>query len=173
MTLILRAGDVLSPDDTLLIHMGAGDTNALVETSLTNYTQYRPLRDAGGLGLFTLSTYATRHDVPERTVVMTMQHRRFARATASHLLAAGFEVMPTSDFESARNPDQRLLQEVHYDVLLSDVDEERLRTIDNITDDADLYDIVTAHIRPDVERLLTEVFVERIDKYAIYGREQP
>ena len=116
MALIIRENDELGAEDTVLVHMGAGAVQSMVNAAILNYTAYATLLGTGR-GAFTVSTYAVTDAVPERTIVMKMRHGQFARVRVEALRAADFDVLATTEADEDDEV-MRRLQQVHYDIVL-------------------------------------------------------
>lgn len=115
MSIHVRQGESLPPDATVLIHMGSGAVEHIVSAAMRNY-RYSLIRD-NGYGYFTVSVFAP-ITWSEEEIVMMMRHGSFARTTVGDVLKAGFDLLPTSDFDDVEDVQDRLLQEAHYDIIL-------------------------------------------------------
>jgi hypothetical protein len=152
MALWLREEDEWPGEATLVIHGGEGQVDYVLTAAIDHYDDYRELRD-GVLGYFTVSVFATIHNVAEEAIVDHLVHGSYGVAAASAVNDA-FKLLPTADDDPDLPPDIQWLQPVHFDVCLPDPPDERLKTTDPVDDPA-LTALCEAHLRPHLEELLS------------------
>lgn len=151
MTVVLRAEPAPRPA-TLVIHMGAGAVESVVNATIRNYGEYRAAT-ADGRGLLAVSVFAVTDGVSEATILDALPQRSFARTTAGAVVDAGFGLLASSIEDPDLDPAIAAIQHVHFDVVLPALDDDRLGTLDPI-DDEELELAVRAHVAPHAERLV-------------------
>ena len=151
MTLVLRV-DPPPPSTTLLIHMGAGALDSVVNAALRNYGEYRATSD-DGFGMFAVSVFAVQGVVTETQILHALPQHSFARTTVGAVTAAGFGLLATSILDPGLDPAVAAIQSVHYDIALPPLDDPRLATVDP-SDDEDLEHAARTHLEPHTRRLL-------------------
>lgn len=148
MTLVLRA-EPPPPSTTLLIHMGAGALDSVVNAALRNYGEYRSTTSDGS-GVFAVSVFAVEGIVTEAQILHALPQRSFARTTVTD---AGFGLLARSTLDPGLDPAIAAIQSVHYDIALPPLDDPRLVAVDP-PDDEDLEHAARAHLEPHAHRLL-------------------
>src|SRR3546814_10631193 len=88
MTISLRS-ERAPAELTLLIHMGAGAVQTVVNAAVRNYGEYRSVT-TDGLGLFTVSVFAIDDSRSENDILAALPHRSFARITVGAVTRAGY-----------------------------------------------------------------------------------
>jgi hypothetical protein len=151
MAIVIRTDDVQPDDATLIIHGGAGGIEFVRRAAISNYAEYRAIR-GDGYGHFTVSVFATIHDIEEQAIVERLVHGSYGVATLRDVSIA-FSLIPTSDDDPELSEDIRWLQDYHFDICLPDLLDDRLLTIDPV-DDTDLLATCEAHITPHLEAVL-------------------
>lgn len=151
MTLVVRA-DPPPPSTTLLIHMGAGALDSVVNAALRNYGEYRTTT-SDGFGVFAVSVFAVEGIVTEAQILHALPQRSFARTTVAAVTDAGFGLLATSILDPGLDPAIAAIQSVHYDIALPPLDDPRLGDVDP-PDDEDLEHAARAHLEPHAHRLL-------------------
>lgn len=160
MTVVLRQ-EPAAEDRTVLIHMGAGVVESVVRAAIRNYGEYRGIGN-DVLGLFGVSVFAPGPQVTEADVLAALPHGTFGRSTVGAVRRAGFEVLPTSIVDPDMAPGIAALQRAHFDIVLDPPADDRLRRLDPV-DEEGLEAEAVAHLRPQVERLVT-LFDPRMPK---------
>lgn len=117
MTVRLRAGDELSDDAVLVIHMGAGAPVSVARAALRNFSDYVGVREVG-YGLFTISVFAATAGVSETDITDAFDHNQFGRSTYGALRSAGLDLIATTIVDEEMPPGIRSIQRVHYDIVL-------------------------------------------------------
>jgi hypothetical protein len=106
------------PEATVLLHLGSADERAIrtkVANVVKNHDRWIDLFDVAGR--FAISVYAL-IGIDERTVLDQMPHKEYGRSTVGAVLAAGFEMLPTS-IAPLLHPDLQQLQRFHYSIMLA------------------------------------------------------
>jgi len=138
---------------SLVIHMGAGAIDTVVNAAVRNYGDYRHVA-ADGLGVFAVSVFAVTDGVSQSMILDALPQRQFARSTVGLVAGAGFEILATSIEDSDLAPTVAAIQTAHYDIVLPAFDDARLSVLDPL-DDEDLEEIARLHLNSHAERLLT------------------
>src|SRR3546814_1300824 len=94
MTISLRS-ERAPAELTLLIHMGAGAVQTVVNAAVRNYGEYRSVT-TDGLGLFAVSVFAIDDSRSESDILAALPQRSFARTTVGAVTRAGHGLLPTS-----------------------------------------------------------------------------
>lgn len=152
----VRARGGPPPDDaTLIVHMGAGDHERLRRNAIASYDDYREIAD-DGFGLFALSVYAALggHEVAE--IVGALPWRQYGVCSAGDVRKY-FSLLATTITDVADEPIDEL-QEVHFDVVLPHLDDDRLATPFALVSDPALIAEVEVGLDPHIAtfRLLFE-----------------
>ncbi len=147
MTITIRDEGLPLPH-SLVIHMGAGAIDTVVNAAVRNYGDYRHVA-ADGLGVF-----AVTDGVSQSMILDALPQRQFARSTVGLVAGAGFEILATSIEDSDLAPAVAAIQTVHYDIVLPAFDDARLSVLDPL-DDEDLEETARLHPNSHAERLLT------------------
>src|SRR3546814_16207697 len=113
---------------TLLIHMGAGAVQTVVNAAVRNYGEYRSVT-TDGLGLFTVSVFAIDDSRSENDILAALPQRSFARITVGAVTRAGYGLLPTSTDDPDLPPAVAAIQQVHFDIVLPSLDDHRLATL--------------------------------------------
>jgi hypothetical protein len=151
MAIVIRTDDAQPDNATLVIHGGGGGIEFVRSAAISNYPEYRAIRD-DGYGHFTVSVFATVHDIDEQAIVQRLVHGSYGIAMASDVSRA-FRMIPTSDDDPELPEDIRWLQECHFDICLPDLVDVRLLTADPL-DDLELLAVCEAHVTPYLEAVL-------------------
>jgi hypothetical protein len=102
------------PDDTtLVIHMGAGAVENLIDNMITFHDLYAGVIDLNGR--FMVSVYATVFGVTQADITSVMPQKQFGTATFAAIAAAGLQLYPTT-VEGLENTAIADLQPVHFDI---------------------------------------------------------
>lgn len=152
MTITVR-GESFPAPTTLIIHMGAGAVEAVVNAAVRNYGDYRAV-GADGLGVFAVSVFAVLDGVTETEIVAALPQRSFARSTVGAVSNEGFRLLATTLDDPDLAPEIVAIQRVHFDIVLPDLADARLRELDPL-DDETLEATARSHLGPHVERLLS------------------
>ena len=151
MKIVLRS-DRLPAPATLVIHMGAGAVESLVNAALRNYGEYRTLTPDNS-GIFAVSVFAVADGITEADILEALPQRSFARASVGAVTDAGFDLMPTSLIDADVDDAIAAIQRVHYDIVLPAIHDARLTALDPL-DDESLEMAAREHLQPHAERLL-------------------
>ena len=151
MTLVIRS-EPPPTATTLVIHMGAGAMDSVLNAAIRNYGEYRGHTAYAG-GIFAVSVFAVTDGVTEDEILRALPQRSFARASVGVVTSAAFELLPTSLYDGDLDPAVAVIQRVHYDIVLPALDDPRLAELDPL-DDQDLEVVARQHLVPHVERLL-------------------
>jgi len=151
VTVTVRSEPLPHPT-TLVIHMGAGAVESLVNAAVRNYGEYRTLTP-DGLGAFAVSVFAVARGVSEVEIIEALPQRSFARSTVGAVTDAGFGLLATSIADVHLAPAIAAIQHVHFDIVLPALGDARLLEVDPIDDEA-LEAAVRHHLAPHADRLL-------------------
>jgi hypothetical protein len=151
VTVILR-DEPLPEGATVLIHMGAGAVATALDAAVRHYGEYRSVT-GNGLGIYAVSVFAVVGGVTEAEILDALPQRSYGHSTVGAIRDAGFELLATSMIDDAMDVAIVALQPAHFDVVLPELHDARLRTNDPL-DDADLETVARAHLSPHVEQLL-------------------
>jgi hypothetical protein len=137
LPVVLRDGEELPEKATVIVHLGAGAHDILVDKAIGSYDEYRELAN-DGFGRFVLSVYAAvrGHEVGE--IVEALPWNQYGTCTAGDLREL-FELWPTTIIDEYGAPVDPL-QEVHFDVILVGLDEDALRAEGALLEDGELDD---------------------------------
>jgi hypothetical protein len=134
--------DELPPDGaTVIVHLGAGAHNNLRDKAIRSYDDYRDVTESGGL--FALSVYAALKGHEVREIVGTMPWNQYGTCSVGELRAY-FELLATTILDDP-------LQEVHFDVVLPGLEDERLAVEGALLDDVELLATVETWLDPHVD----------------------
>jgi hypothetical protein len=140
--------DELPPDGaTVIVHLGAGAHNNLRDKAIRSYDDYRDVTESGGL--FALSVYAALKGHEVREIVGTMPWNQYGTCSVGELRAY-FELLATTILDDALQPVDPL-QEVHFDVVLPGLEDERLAVEGALLDDVELLATVETWLDPHVD----------------------
>jgi hypothetical protein len=132
---VLRSGEEVPEETTLIVHLGAGALSNLIDKAIGSYDDYREVA-GDGFGRFALSVYAAArgHEVAE--IVEALPWNQYGTCTVGELREL-FELWPTTIIDVYGEPIDPL-QEVHFDVIVVGPEEEALREEGVLFDDEDL-----------------------------------
>jgi hypothetical protein len=150
----------------MLVHMGAGDPDSMLDTILRTVDDYAEVARHLGApqpGLCAVSVFALIRGVTHGDVFDAMPQRQFGEASYGEVRAV-FPVLPTMILDPAMPQPVRDLQSVHFDVVLPPPPAliGRRAPVADMTaaDRADL----RAALRPDLMTLI-DLFAPRSRKY--------
>ena len=118
-TRIELRSDTLQDDDLVLIHMGAGALETVVEQVLGTFDIYRGLESESGL--FCVSVFGVTNGVSKDDILAALPHKQYGQARygdIKHL--AG--LLPTSIVTRGEGPGQAQIQRSHFDLVLDGID---------------------------------------------------
>ena len=151
MAIWIRPDDEKPDGSTLVIHGGMGNIDVVRRAAIQYYPDYRTVRD-DGFGYFTVSVFATVHEIDEQEIIERLVHGSYGVASAS-TVGNAFDLIPTSDDDSDMSEEMKWLQDCHFDICLPDLPDPRLLTMDPL-DDQDLLVACQDHLAPHLETLL-------------------
>jgi hypothetical protein len=123
-----------------------------VDAAVRHYGEYRSVTDDGS-GIFAVSVFAVIGTVTEAEILAALPQRSYGRSTVGAIRQAGFDLLATSIVDDAMEARVAALQSAHFDIVLPELRDERLRERDPL-DDEDLEMTARAHLGVQVEQLL-------------------
>jgi len=119
--MMLRDGALPEDDSTVLIHLGAGQSETVWKAVERSYDLYRPLptlRAGEHLGAFGLSLYGLVDGVELGQLFYAFPYGQYGRATFGAVREV-FAVHATATVSDTASDDARRLQRAHFSLLLA------------------------------------------------------
>lgn len=133
-TQINLRSDTLHDDDLVLIHLGAGATESVIQQILNTFDEYRGLESASGL--FCVSVFGVTNGVTKQDILAAMPHAQYGQArykNIKHLVT----LLPTTIVTNGETPDTAKIQQAHFDLVLDSIDPEEYadQPLDKLSDE--------------------------------------
>lgn len=158
MPVVMRGSLELTDDDELLVHMGAGSPDTVVDSALRAFHDYEDVIH-GLRGAFTVSVFGLVRGVTVSQVLAEMPHKTYGVARFGDLREE-FEVWPTTITGTAI---ESRLQAVHFDIVLAKDD--MVPPGQRVEDMAKAQrDRILAALRPTAASLM-DLFAPRVGRY--------
>lgn len=157
----LRSGERPRDDDDLLIHMGAGAADSVLNQVLRTYDDYRAVTPSGE-GLFAVSVFAVVDGVSRGQILSAMPHGQHGTATFGAVRRV-FELLATAIEDPDMPAEIAVLQPVHYDIVLPRPPETPSGRLTDLRREQRA--ALEQSMRPIIEESLLPLFVPRLRTY--------
>ena len=113
--------DTLQDDDLLLIHMGAGSVDRVVDRMVTDFDNYRNLN--GEDGLLCVSVFGVTNGVTKDDILATMPQNQYGQARWADIKQLVKQLLPTSITVVNERPQMFKIRDAHFDLVLDVIGE--------------------------------------------------